>query len=78
LDLCWKEILNENQRSQQTEQPHDETCARSSRRGDLDSRGTNVEQVSVITDSSARELDLKEGADVYAIIKAGNFMIGTD
>lgn len=37
-----------------------------------------VEIVSVITDSSAKELGLKEGMDVYAIIKASSVMIGTD
>jgi molybdopterin-binding protein len=37
-----------------------------------------VEVVSVITDSSARELGLKEGMEVYAIIKASNVMIGVD
>ena len=37
-----------------------------------------VEVVSVITDSSAKELGLKEGVEVYAIIKASNVMIGTD
>ena len=38
----------------------------------------NVEVVSVITDSSAKELGLKEGMEVYAIIKASNVMIATD
>jgi molybdopterin-binding protein len=38
----------------------------------------NVELVSVITDSSAKELGLKEGVEVYAVIKASNVMIGTD
>jgi molybdopterin-binding protein len=37
-----------------------------------------VEVVSVITDSSAKELGLKEGVEVYAIIKASSVMIGTD
>jgi molybdopterin-binding protein len=37
-----------------------------------------VEIVSVITDSSARELGLKEGMEVYAVIKASNVMIATD
>jgi ABC-type molybdate transport system ATPase subunit len=31
-----------------------------------------------ITDSSARELALKEGMEVYAVIKASNVMIATD
>ena len=34
--------------------------------------------VSVITKASAQSLGLKEGQDVYAIIKATNVMIGTD
>jgi molybdopterin-binding protein len=34
--------------------------------------------VSVITDSSARDLGLREGQDVYAVIKASNVMIATD
>ncbi len=37
-----------------------------------------VEIVSVITDSSARELGLKEGMEVYAVIKASNVMIAMD
>ena len=37
-----------------------------------------VEIVAVITDSSARELGLKEGMEVYAVIKASNVMIATD
>jgi molybdopterin-binding protein len=37
-----------------------------------------VEIVSVITDSSARELGLKEGMEVYAVIKASNVMIAID
>ncbi|MEO8628162.1 MAG: molybdopterin-binding protein [Betaproteobacteria bacterium] len=37
-----------------------------------------VEIVSVITDSSARDLDLKEGMSVYALIKASSVMIGVD
>jgi molybdopterin-binding protein len=36
------------------------------------------EVVSVITKTSAQNLDLKEGKDVYAIIKASNVIIGTD
>jgi molybdopterin-binding protein len=34
--------------------------------------------VSVITKTSADSLDLKEGKEVYAVIKATNVMIGTD
>ena len=34
--------------------------------------------VSVITRTSAESLDLKEGKEVYAVIKATNVMIGTD
>jgi molybdopterin-binding protein len=37
-----------------------------------------VEIVSVITDSSAKALGLKDGMQVYAIIKASNVMIATD
>ena len=37
-----------------------------------------AEVVSIITKSSAQNLGLKEGKDVYAIIKATNVMIGTD
>ena len=34
--------------------------------------------VSVITKTSAESLDLKEGKEVYAVIKATNVMIGPD
>ena len=34
--------------------------------------------VAVITKTSAESLDLKEGKEVYAVIKATNVMIGTD
>jgi len=34
--------------------------------------------VSVITKTSAESLDLKDGKEVYAVIKATNVMIGTD
>lgn len=34
--------------------------------------------VSVITSTSAESLDLKEGREVYAVIKATNVMIATD
>lgn len=38
----------------------------------------NVEIVSIITKTSSRNLDLKEGKEVYAVIKASNVMIATD
>ncbi len=34
--------------------------------------------VSVITSASAENLDLKEGREVYAVIKSTNVMIATD
>ncbi len=34
--------------------------------------------VSVITSASAESLDLKEGKEVYAVIKSTNVMIATD
>lgn len=37
-----------------------------------------AEITSIITKSSAENLNLKEGSSVYAIIKASNVMIGTD
>ena len=37
-----------------------------------------VEIVSIITKSSAENLGLKEGKDVYAIIKASNVILATD
>ena len=37
-----------------------------------------VDVVSVITDSSARELGLEEGMAVYAIVKASSVMIAVD
>jgi molybdopterin-binding protein len=37
-----------------------------------------VEIVSTITDTSARELGLKEGMVVHAIIKASSVMVATD
>jgi len=37
-----------------------------------------AEIVSVITESSARDLALKEGQEVYAVIKASSVMIATD
>lgn len=36
------------------------------------------EITSIITKSSAENLKLKEGSNVYAIIKASSVMIGTD
>ena len=37
-----------------------------------------VELVSVITDTSAKDLGLKDGMEVYAVIKASNVMIAVD
>ncbi|HEY3360676.1 MAG TPA: molybdopterin-binding protein [Methanosarcina sp.] len=37
-----------------------------------------AEITSIITKTSAENLKLKEGSDVYAIVKASNVMIGTD
>jgi len=37
-----------------------------------------MEVVSIITKSSARNLGLKKGKPVYAVIKASNVMIATD
>jgi molybdopterin-binding protein len=37
-----------------------------------------VEITSVITESSAENLDLKEGHEVYAVIKATSVMIASD
>ena len=37
-----------------------------------------VEMTSIITKASAENLKLKEGSDVYAIVKASSVMIGTD
>jgi molybdopterin-binding protein len=37
-----------------------------------------AEIVSIITKTSAQNLGLKEGKDVYAIIKASNVILGTD
>ncbi|HWQ48999.1 MAG TPA: molybdopterin-binding protein [Methanosarcina sp.] len=37
-----------------------------------------AEMTSIITKSSAESLKLKEGSEVYAIVKASNVMIGTD
>jgi molybdopterin-binding protein len=34
--------------------------------------------VSVITETSAKDLALKEGQEVYAVIKASNVLIATD
>jgi molybdopterin-binding protein len=38
----------------------------------------NVEIVSIITRTSATNLELREGKEVYAVIKASNVMIATD
>ena len=37
-----------------------------------------LEVVSIITKSSAKNLGLKKGKQVYAVIKASNVMIATD
>ncbi len=37
-----------------------------------------AEMTSIITKASAESLKLKEGSEVYAIVKASNVMIGTD
>lgn len=37
-----------------------------------------IEVVSIITKDSAERLNLTEGKEVYAIIKASDVMIGTD
>ena len=37
-----------------------------------------AEIVSVITKESAMDLDLKEGKEVYAVIKASNVMVAVD
>jgi molybdopterin-binding protein len=37
-----------------------------------------VELVSIITKSSAENLDLSQGKDVYAVVKASNVMIAVD
>lgn len=39
---------------------------------------SGLEIVSVITKTSAESLGLKEGKEVYAIIKATNVILGTD
>jgi molybdopterin-binding protein len=38
--------------------------------------GTEI--TSIITKTSAEGLNLKEGSDVYAVVKASNVMIATD
>ncbi len=38
----------------------------------------NVEVVSIITKTSAESLNLAEGKEVYAVIKASNVMIAVD
>ena len=37
-----------------------------------------AEMTSIITKASAERLKLKEGSEVYAIVKASNVMIGID
>jgi len=37
-----------------------------------------IEIVSIITKAASQNLGLKEGKDVYAIIKATNVILGTD
>jgi molybdopterin-binding protein len=37
-----------------------------------------IEMVSIITKESAQTLKLKEGSEVYAVIKASNVMIAID
>ncbi len=37
-----------------------------------------IEIVSIITKTAAQNLQLKEGKDVYAIVKATNVILGTD
>ena len=37
-----------------------------------------AEIVSIITKESAMDLDLKEGKEVYAVIKASNVMVAVD
>ena len=37
-----------------------------------------IEVVSIITKESAERLNLSEGKEVYAVIKASDVMIGTD
>jgi molybdopterin-binding protein len=37
-----------------------------------------IEIVSIITKSSARNLGLKKGKEVYAVVKASNVMIAVD
>jgi molybdopterin-binding protein len=37
-----------------------------------------AEMTSIITKTSAESLKLKEGSEVYAIVKASNVMIGID
>ena len=37
-----------------------------------------IELTSVITDSAAKEFELKKGTEVYAVIKASNVMIAID
>jgi len=40
--------------------------------------GNGIEIVSIITKSSEENLNLKQGSEVYAVIKASNVMIAVD
>ena len=40
--------------------------------------GGGTEIVSIVTKTSAEELGLKEGSEVYAVVKASNVMIAID
>jgi len=40
--------------------------------------GGGTEIVSIVTRTSAEELGLKEGSEVYAVVKASNVMIAID
>lgn len=42
------------------------------------SLANGVDVASVITDSSAKELGLKPGSAVYAVIKASNVLVAVD
>ncbi len=40
--------------------------------------GSGIEIVSIITKSSVKNLDLKKGSPVYALIKASNVLLAVD
>jgi molybdopterin-binding protein len=40
--------------------------------------GGGTEVVSIITNNSVKNLNLKAGSDVYAVVKASNVMIAVD